>query len=204
MKRYIKSAKQFYDNQGNVISLDRETRSLTYEYSFDGDYYKGSYHILVRFYDPSTKARCYISKINDFNIVDESNPYNLVKGKSYQVSGYFYPETSLATNEISYQILNPRIQGIKGSDGKEVVLTFTYPSDAVEEANRLCEIFDDNNIEYKCYDIESGYPIQFKVCRSGRNWNDIMKLINSVKAARYRQQKMFVDRTENTLRFRDI
>lgn len=204
MKRYIKSAKQFYDNQGNTISLDRETRSLTYEYSCDGDYFKGNYHIMVKFYDPSTKSRCYINKINDLNIVDESNPYNLVEGKSYQVSGYFYPEKAFVTDEVRYQILSPRIQGIKGSDGKEVVLTFTYPSDAVEEANRLCDLLDDNNIEYKCYDIESGYPIQFKVCRSGKSWNDIMKLINSVKAARYRQQKMFVDRTENTLRFRDI
>lgn len=92
----------------------------------------------------------------------------------------------------------------KGSDGREVVLTFKYPSDAVEDANRLCDLFDENDIEYKCYDIDSGYPIQFKVLRSGKTWNDIMKLINSIHAARYKQEKLFVDREGGILRFKEI
>ena len=92
----------------------------------------------------------------------------------------------------------------KRSDGREVVLTFNYPSDAVEDANRLCDLFDENNIEYKCYDIDSGYPIQFKVLRSGKTWNDIMKLINSIHAARYRQEKLFVDNEGGVLRFKEI
>lgn len=92
----------------------------------------------------------------------------------------------------------------KGSDSKEVVLIFKYPSDAVEDANRLCDLFDENDIEYKCYDIDTGYPIQFKVLRSGKTWNDIMKLINSIHAVRYRQEKLFVDREGGVLRFKEI
>jgi len=204
MKRYIRSSKQFYDQEGNIISLERETRTLTYDYSCTGDYYNGDYHILVKFLDLTEKCKCYISRIYDNTVLDETNPYNLRKGQQYQVSGYFYPEKAFVTDEIRYRIINPRIQGIKNTDGREIVLTFTYPSDNVDEANRLCDLFDENNIEYKCYDIESGYPIQFNVCRSGKSWNDIMKLINSVKAARYRQKKLFVDRTGDTIRFRDM
>ena len=92
----------------------------------------------------------------------------------------------------------------KGADGKEVVLTFKYPSNAVEDANRLCDLFDENNIDYKCYDIDSGYPIQFKVLRSGKTWNDIMKLINSIHPARYEKEKLVVDREGETFRFKEI
>ena len=92
----------------------------------------------------------------------------------------------------------------KGSDSKEVVLTFNYPSGAVKDANRLCDLFNENNIEYKCYDIDSGYPIQFKVLRSGKTWNDIMKLINSIRAARYKKEKLIVDREGGVLRFKEV
>ena len=190
--------------QGNPVSVERETRTLTYEYSCEGDYYKGNYHIFVKFYDPATHSRCYISKIHDNTVINEDNPYGLVPDKQYQVSGYFVPEHAFVTDETRYFILNPRISGIKGADGRETILTFVYPSYATDDANRLCNLFDKNSIEYKCYDIESGYPIQFNVCRSGKGWDHIIKLINSVKAAKYRYRKLFVDRTGGLLRFRDM
>jgi hypothetical protein len=207
MKRYIKSSKKFYGLDNKIIELDRETKSLVYEYSFDGDYYKGDYHIFVKFKDADGN-KCLISKIYDSTVANPDNPYNLESGKSYQVSGYFIPKESSirGDNSISYEIYQPRISGIKGSDGKEVILKFTYPSTASEDAQKLCEVLDQNNIEYKCYDKDgtSGYPIQFNVLRSGKTWNDIMRLINSVRPARYKQEKMFVEHNNGQLIFRDF
>lgn len=205
MKLYIKSSKKFYGINNEIIDLERETKSLVYEESYDGDYFDGAYHTNVKFHDAEGNI-CTIKRIYDTSNPD--NPYNLEEGKSYQVSGYFIPKTSCLKNDtsIKYEIYQPRISGIKGNDGKEVILKFTYPSTASEDAQRLCDVLDQNNIEYKCYDKEgtSGYPIQFNVLRSGKKWNDIMRLINSVRPARYRQEKSIVVRENGQLSFRDF
>ena len=205
MKVYIKASKKFYGINNEIIELERETKSLVYEYSYDGDYYKGEYHTYVKFHD-AEGHKCTISKIYDSSNPD--NPYNLEEGKSYQVSGYYVPEKSGLRNDdsISYTVVQPRIQGIKGTDGKEMVLTFTYPSHLTDEAQQLCTVFDQNNIEYKCYDKDgtSGWPIQFNVLRSGKTWNEIMRLINSVHPAKYKQEKKYVSRENGTLVFREF
>lgn len=205
MKIYVKASKRFRGIEGNPIELERETRSLTYKYCYDGDYYDGSYHTYVKFIDEDGND-CLIKRILD--VTNQTNPYGLTEGNQYKVSGYYVPHKSslIGDTTINYEIYQPRISGIKGNDGKEMVLKFVYPSNAAESAQRLCDVLDQNNIEYKCYDKEgtSGYPIQFNVLRSGKKWNDIMRLINSVRSARYKQEKLYVERENGQLFFRDF
>ena len=67
MKKYIRSSKKFYGQDGEFLDIERESKTLTYDSSFDGDYYKGNYHIFVRFYDTDGNE-CLISKIYDDSI----------------------------------------------------------------------------------------------------------------------------------------
>lgn len=203
MKRYIRSSKQFYSTDGHLVDVDRETRTLTYKYSYDGDYFNGAYHTHVMFED-SNGSKCLIQKILD-GTVNPDNPYDLEENKSYQVSGYYVPvESSVIGSHTYYVIKNPRIFGIQRTDGKEMVLKFTYNPAFVEDAKRLCSELDRNNIEYKCYNIDdAGYPIQFNILRSGKTWNDIMHIVNSIRPARYKQEKLKVIRDNGKLRFQD-
>jgi hypothetical protein len=70
---------------------------------------------------------------------------------------------------------------------KERCMTFKYASeDKVEKSKELANLFSTSNIDFVCY-LETGYyyPCQFTVRRSNKKWNDIMRLINSIKAAKY-------------------
>lgn len=92
------------------------------------------------------------------------------------------------------------------TDGMEMVLTFTYNHAFVEDAKRLCDELDRNNIEYKCYNIDNkkGYPIQFIILRSGKTWNAIKQIVNSIKPARYKQEILKVIRNNGKLKFQDL
>lgn len=71
---------------------------------------------------------------------------------------------------------------------KERCLTFKYGriENTSEKAEQLCKLLEQNNIDYVCYDKDSNYySCKFVVRRCGKKWNDIMRLINSVRAAKY-------------------
>lgn len=73
---------------------------------------------------------------------------------------------------------------------RERFLCFKYGSDEETKGfvNKLCDLLTENNIDFVCYwdDGESKYyPCEFVVRRCGKRWNDIMALINTVKAAKY-------------------
>ena len=74
----------------------------------------------------------------------------------------------------------------------ERCLTFKYAgNDKVENAINLSSLLDQNKIDHVCY-LETGnyYPCQFILRRSGRKWNDIMKLVNSVQSPKYDYAKI--------------
>ena len=62
-------------------------------------------------------------------------------------------------------------------------LTFKYPIEYQDKADQLEGLFSEKGIQYKRY---NGAAISFTVDKSGYKWNDMYKIINSVKAARYR------------------
>lgn len=72
---------------------------------------------------------------------------------------------------------------------EETVLKFAYPFAMKDKAKELTELLDNNGIDYKFYESDGYWPHEFVVRRSGRTWNDIMKMVNSVHAVRYRKEK---------------
>lgn len=69
----------------------------------------------------------------------------------------------------------------------ERCLTFKYAGEnKVQESKSLISLLESNKIDFVCY-LETGsyYPCQFTVRRSGKKWNDIMKLVNSIYAPKY-------------------
>ena len=67
----------------------------------------------------------------------------------------------------------------------ERVLTFKYPYERKEEKDIIKEVLTENNIEFICYESEGYYPHEFVIRKSGRKWDDIRHIINSVLSARY-------------------
>jgi len=70
----------------------------------------------------------------------------------------------------------------------ERCLTFRYgrTEQTLQIAEQVAKLLEQNNIDYVCYDKDSNYySCKFLVRRSGKKWNDIMKLINTVKAPKY-------------------
>lgn len=69
----------------------------------------------------------------------------------------------------------------------ERCLTFKYAGDNKQEnCIKLSKLLDENNIDYACYDSNSNYwYATFIVRRCNNKWNDIIRLINSIKAAKY-------------------
>ena len=65
----------------------------------------------------------------------------------------------------------------------ERTLIFNYPSEYQDKADQLARLFDEKGIQFKKHD---GAAITFTVRKSGYKWNDLYKIVNSVKAARYR------------------
>lgn len=66
----------------------------------------------------------------------------------------------------------------------ERALTFRYPEQYSDQAHELDDLLTDEGIKHVMYD-DRDFGFKFVIGRSGRTWNDIMKLINSVKAPKY-------------------
>ncbi len=67
----------------------------------------------------------------------------------------------------------------------ERVLTFKYPYEKKEEKNKLKAEFQKHNIEFICYESNGYYANEFVVRKSGRRWDDIYKIINSIMPVKY-------------------
>lgn len=83
---------------------------------------------------------------------------------------------------------------------KERVCKFDYPYEHIEEMKALKEAFNTAGINFICHESNGGWPHQFIVMRSGKTWNDIYKIVNSIKAARYRLETVYLtdDRSHET------
>lgn len=67
----------------------------------------------------------------------------------------------------------------------ERTLCFTYSSDNfLSQTGDLTVLLTDNGISFEC--VKTDCYARFYVKKSGRKWNDIYKLVNSVNPARYR------------------
>lgn len=71
---------------------------------------------------------------------------------------------------------------------KETTLQFNIPVDYAEKARNIATLLSQNNIIYKFYESPGYYPHQFIVCRTGRKWDDVMHIINSIYAPRYKKK----------------
>lgn len=67
----------------------------------------------------------------------------------------------------------------------ERVLTFKCPYEKKVEKDKLKAEFQQHNIEFICYESNGYYSHEFVIRKSGRKWNDIYKIINSVMSAKY-------------------
>ena len=66
----------------------------------------------------------------------------------------------------------------------ERALTFRYPEQYRDQAYELDDLLTDEGVKHVMYD-DRDFGFKFVIGRSGRTWNDLMKLINSVKSAKY-------------------
>ena len=82
----------------------------------------------------------------------------------------------------------------------ERVLTFKYPYERKEDRDRIKEVLTENNIEFICYESEGYYPHEFIIRKSGRKWNDIRHIVNSVLSARYSFKNTEIKEIDGKLR----
>jgi hypothetical protein len=77
----------------------------------------------------------------------------------------------------------------------ERCLTFkwskTFNSDTNTQVTELSKKLRENNINFCVYNDETDkyYPVEFTIRRSGKQWIDIIKIINEVRAAKYNYEK---------------
>lgn len=73
----------------------------------------------------------------------------------------------------------------------ERLLSFEYGgNNSIEKAIQLCDILENNNIDYVAYNLNQTYWNPSFLIRKGKmTWNDIMTLVNSIKAPCYRYKK---------------
>lgn len=71
---------------------------------------------------------------------------------------------------------------------KETTLQFNIPCEKLETAHKINELLSQEKLHFKFYESPGYYPHQFIVCRTGRKWNDVMRLINSIYAPRYKKK----------------
>lgn len=81
----------------------------------------------------------------------------------------------------------------------ERVLTFKYPFENITDVNKLKELFINNNIEFICYESKGWYAHVFVVRKSGKKWNELYKMINSIRAAKYEFKKTYIEAVEGKL-----
>lgn len=72
---------------------------------------------------------------------------------------------------------------------EEMALRFKVPFERHEEVEKIENILAANNVKYIAYKSTGYYNHEFVVRRSGYTWNNIMKMVNSVYAPRYRKEK---------------
>lgn len=78
------------------------------------------------------------------------------------------------------------------NEKKERVLYFCYPFESKAEMQKLKSVLAENNIEFICYESNGYYPHEFVVRKSGKKWDDIYKVINSVKSAKYNHKYVYL------------
>lgn len=75
----------------------------------------------------------------------------------------------------------------------ERVLTFKYPFEFLNEVIHLKEVLKEHNIEFICYESTGYYPHEFVVRKSGKKWNELYKIINSVRPTKYEFKKTYIE-----------
>lgn len=68
----------------------------------------------------------------------------------------------------------------------ERVLRFTYAFGTKEEAEKMKEALKKENIGFISYESIGYWPHEFTVRRSGKKWDDVLKIVNSVHAVKYK------------------
>lgn len=54
---------------------------------------------------------------------------------------------------------------------------------------KIANLFIDNDIDFVGYFSDGYHPAEFTVRRSGKKWDDIINLINSIKPCKYKYKK---------------
>lgn len=75
----------------------------------------------------------------------------------------------------------------------ERVLIFNYPFDFTDKVKQLKDVLKQNNVEFICNESNGYYPHSFIVRKSGKMWDELYKMINSVRAAKYDFRKAELD-----------
>lgn len=83
---------------------------------------------------------------------------------------------------------------------KERVLYFCYPFENKADMQKLKTVLEENKIEFICYESDGYYPHEFVVRKSGKKWEDIYKVINSVKAAKYNYKYVYLKYLDGQLK----
>ena len=95
----------------------------------------------------------------------------------------------LNTDELKYYDIKPygvAINVMEATNHKrERALTFKYPYESIDVVNKIQRLLDDNGVEFILYKSDGYYPHEFVVRKGSYTWNDIMRLVNSVKAPKY-------------------
>ena len=82
----------------------------------------------------------------------------------------------------------------------EKVLIFKYPFEFLDKVKQLKEVLKNSSIEFICYESSDYYPHEFVIRKSGKRWNDIYKIINSVRPAKYEFKKTCIESVNGELK----
>lgn len=82
----------------------------------------------------------------------------------------------------------------------ERVLTFKYPFECLDKVIHLKEVLKEHNIEFICHESNGYYSHEFIVRKSGKKWNDLYRIINSVKPVKYEFKKTYIDLVDGELK----
>lgn len=105
--------KKFRSPDGQIIELERETKTLKLLYVYNTDYYKGKNHDAFEFVDSENNRYVYDASLNaDMTEYDSkiAKELSFEEGKMVRLSGYFLPPTSWSTRIYIY---NPRLLSIE-------------------------------------------------------------------------------------------
>lgn len=87
----------------------------------------------------------------------------------------------------------------RGDYNMERVLVFNYPFEFTDKVQQLKDVLKQNYVEFICKESNGYYPHSFIVRKSGRRWNELYKMINSVRAAKYEFRKVELDHRDGRL-----